>query len=96
MVKKAQGGKTLDPDYMIKLLNFVTTTARKRREEDRKSALEQRREFYKSEQWDEYKSIVSDQFMKEDQMCQVIMREALEFLTDTDEQEFQTTMGMLA
>ena len=85
MVKKAADGMSLDPDYMIKLLNFVTTTSRKRREGDRATALEQRRECYKASNWDEYKSIVSDQFMKEDQMCQVIMMEALEFLTETNE-----------
>ena len=40
VVKKAANGRTLDPNYMIKLLNFVTTTARKRREGDRHAALE--------------------------------------------------------
>lgn len=95
-VKKHPNGAMLDPQYMLKLLNFVTTTARKRRQGDRDAAIAQRREAYKAENWDEYRDIIKDQFMKEDQMCQVVMREVLDHLTDTSEQEFQQTMGMMA
>merc|ERR1712217_370573 len=34
--------------------------------------------------------------MKEDQMCQLIMKEVLECLPDTSEMEFSNTMGMMA
>ena len=83
----------LDPQYMVKLLNFVTCLSRKRRETERSAALETRREAMKVKNWDEYRGIVKEQFMAEDQMCQAVLREALEVLTETTEQEFQMTMA---
>ena len=84
---KAPGqSNTLDPGYLIKLLNFVTTTARKRREGERNAAIEQRRECYKNKDWDTYREIIQSQFMAEDQMCQMVMRETLELLPETNEQ----------
>ena len=90
-VKKQNG--MLDPQYMVKLLNFVTCLSRKRRETERSAALETRREAMKVKNWDEYRGIVKEQFMAEDQMCQAVLREALEVLTETTEQEFQMTMA---
>lgn len=55
-----------------------------------------RREAFKKDDWDQYRDIVREQFQKEDQMCQIVMREVLEILTETNEQEFQTTMAMMA
>jgi hypothetical protein len=46
--------------------------------------------------WDDYKENVRDQFMEDDKMCQIVMREVLEILTDTDEMMFQNTMNTLA
>ncbi len=46
----------------MKLLNFVTTTARTRKSAERKAAVEQRRECYKAANWEEYKEIVSNMF----------------------------------
>ena len=45
---------------MVKLLNFVTTSSRKRREGERNAAIAQRRECYKQENWDEYRNIVKE------------------------------------
>ena len=85
VVKKGPNGATLDPQYMCKLLNFVTTSGRKRREADRKEALDARRTAFKADNWDDYRDIVRDQFQKEDQMCQIVMREVLELLPETSE-----------
>ena len=90
-VKKQNG--MLDPQYMVKLLNFVTCLSRKRRETERNAALDTRREAFKEKKWDAYRDIVKEQFMAEDQMCQAVLREALEVLTETTEQEFQMTMA---
>lgn len=46
VVKKTASGNMLDPKYMVELLNFVTTTGRKRREGERHQALEARRAAY--------------------------------------------------
>ena len=66
----------------------MTLTGRKRRATERTEAIGQRREAFKNDDWDTYRNIVKDQFMAEDQMCQVVMREVLEVLTETTEQEF--------
>lgn len=95
-VKKAPNGSMLDPQYLCKLLNFTTVTARKRNEEERKQLIEQRRACYKNEQWNDYRDIVQQIFQKDDQMCQVVIKEIFEILTETNEQEFQATMGMMA
>lgn len=90
-VQRAQTGQ-LDPKYTCQMLNFVTITARKRRHDERTTAINQRRECYKSENWTQYRQIVKEQFMAEDQMCQVVLRETMEVLTDVSEAEFQRTM----
>lgn len=81
---------------MAKLLNFVTQTARKRREGEKSKALAERRECYKEKQWDQYRDIIQEQFMKEDQACQEVMKEVLGCLPDTSEQEFQQTMQVMS
>ena len=78
------------------MLNFVTITARKRRHDERSAAINQRRECYKNENWTQYRQIVKEQFMAEDQMCQVVLRETMEVLTDVSEAEFQRTMQQMA
>ena len=80
VVKKAPNGNMLDPEYMVKLLNCITTSAKKRREGERNTALAARRELYKSESWDAYRENVQEQFMKENTMSETVMREALEHL----------------
>ena len=95
-VRKHPNGNMLAPDYMVKLLNFVTQTARKRRAGEKATAMTQRREAYKSENWAEYREIVREQFMKEDQMCQLIMKEVLDCLPETNEMEFNQTMAQMA
>jgi hypothetical protein len=95
-VRKGPSGKILAPDYMLKLLNFVTQHARKRREGERKEALEQRRAAFRESNWETYREIIKDQFMKEDQMCQLVMKETLDVLTATDMEEFQMTMAHMA
>lgn len=59
-VKKAPNGMNIAPDYIVKLLNFVTTTARKRRDGERKEAITQRREAYKAANWEGYRDIVKE------------------------------------
>ena len=88
-VKRHEQSGQLDPIYTCKMLNFVTLTARKRRNEERTEAINERRECYEKENWDRYRQIVKEQFMAEDQMCQVVLREAMEVLTDISEAEFQ-------
>ena len=95
-VKKAPNGSMLDPQYLCKLLNFTTITARKRNETERKQLIEQRRSCYKAEQWNDYRDLVQQIFQKDDQMCQTVIKEIFEILTETNEQEFQATMGMMA
>lgn len=95
VVKKAPNGNMLDPEYMVKLLNCITTSAKKRREGERNTALAARRELYKSESWDAYRENVQEQFMKENTMSETVMREALEHL-QIQEQTFQMTMQMMA
>ena len=96
-VRKAPGNSnTLDPGYLLKLLNFVTTIARKRREDERQTAIIERRECFKNGQWDKYQDIVQFQFLEEDMMCQKVMRETLELLPETNEHQFQVTMAVMA
>jgi len=86
----------LDPQYLCKLLNFTTVTARKRSEGERNKLLEQRRECFKNEQWNDYRDLVEQIFKQDDQMCKVVIEEIFEILTETNEQEFQATMAMMA
>ena len=88
-VKRHEQSGQLDPIYTCKMLNFVTLTARKRRHDERTEAINERRECYEKENWDRYRQIVKEQFMAEDQMCQVVLREAMEVLSDISEAEFQ-------
>ena len=78
----------LDPQYLCKLLNFTTVTARKRSEGERNKLLEQRRECFKNEQWNDYRDLVEQIFKQDDQMCKVVIEEIFEILTETNEQEF--------
>ena len=93
VVKK--NGEMLEPEYMVKLLNFMTTSAKKRRTAEREAALNQRREHYKTENWDAYRELVQEQFMKENQMSEIVMREVIEHL-QISEQSFQMTMQRMA
>jgi len=67
-VKKTPDGM-LDPQYLLRLLNFVAKTSRKRRDDERNEALERRLEFYKEGKNDEYRALVKEQFEKDDEMC---------------------------
>ena len=87
--KRHEQSGQLDPIYTCKMLNFVTLTARKRRNDERTEAINERRECYGKEDWNRYRQIVKEQFMAEDQMCQVVLREAMEVLTGISEAEFQ-------
>lgn len=80
-------GEMLDPKYLLKLLNFVTVSGRKRRETERSAALEERLRLYKAKKDDEYKQLVKSEFEKDDQMCQVVMEDLTKAL-DLDQQEF--------
>ena len=91
-VKRHEQSGQLDPVYTCKMLNFVTITARKRRHDERAEAINQRRECYRTSDWTQYRQIVKEQFMAEDQMCQVVLREAMEVLPGMSENEFQRTM----
>lgn len=86
----------LDPEYFVKLLNFISTTGKKRRADERNVALEERREAYKNKNWDRYREIIGEQFEKEDRMAQSVLRDVLDNLTGTSEQEFQMTMQMMS
>ena len=94
-VMKSPSGQGLEPEYMLKLLQFVTSTGKERRAAERKDALDQRRQNYKNKDWDAYRNLVKEQFMAEDTMCQAIMAETVGVL-DTTEQEFGMTMQMMA
>ena len=59
VVRKGPSGNMLEPKYMVELLNFVTTTGRKRRESERNAAIDARREAYKANNWEEYREIVA-------------------------------------
>ena len=95
-VKRHEQSGQLDPIYTCKMLNFVTLTARKRRHDERTEAISERRECYSKEDWTRYRQIVKEQFMAEDQMCQVVLREAMECLSGITEAEFQKTMQAMA
>ena len=95
-VKKAPNGAMLHPEYMLKLLNFVALNAKKRNETSRNEALKRRRECYTAENWDEYREIIKDQFNQEEQMMEKVLKDCLDILVETSEQEFQMTMQMMA
>ena len=42
-----------------------------------------RREVFKTKDWVTYRTIVKDQFMEEDKMCQVVLKEMLDALPET-------------
>ena len=95
-VQKAPNGVMLHPHYMLKLLNFITQEARKRRTHEREAALKQRRQFFTDSKWDEYRDIIKEQFIADDTMCNVVMEDVLRLLTETSMQEVQMTMQMMA
>lgn len=66
---------TLESQYVVDLLNFITIQTRKQCLSERNEALEQRRKFFKDERWDDYRNIVKDQFKKEESVCQDAMKE---------------------
>lgn len=41
-----------------------------------------RREVFKQKDWVTYRTIVKDQFMEEDKMCQVVLKEVFEALPE--------------
>ena len=84
---------TLEPQYVLNLLNFLTKQALKR---CRDQALEQRRKCLTEENWDEYRRIVKDQYSKEDKACRDVMSEILAHLPSTTAQEIKEKMASLA
>ena len=91
-----RNGPNLDPQYVCKMLNFVTVTGRKRRHDERMAAIAERREHYKNEDWAGYRRIVQEPVMAEGQLGQGDPRETMEVLTEMSEQEFQRTMQAMA
>lgn len=65
-VKKTPDGQMLDPKYLLRLLNFVTLTGRKRRQADRDEALKRRLELHKEGKDAEYRELVKEQFGQDD------------------------------
>lgn len=45
---------------MVKLLNFVSTSAKKRRQSEIDESKNQRRVHFKYEEWDQYREIVQE------------------------------------
>lgn len=86
-MKVQRNGEMLDHNYLLKLLNFVTVSGRKRRETERSAALEERLRLYKAKKDDEYRTLVKSEFEKDDQMCQVVMDDMTKAL-DLDQKEF--------
>lgn len=68
-MKKGPTGDILEPDYMAKLLNFVTQTSLKRREAERSKILDKRRKAFKAGQFDKYRDYIIEEFYDNDKMC---------------------------
>ena len=94
-VKKNPSGQLLEPKYLLELLNFVAIDARKRRETERNAALERRLEFFKNKQDAEYRQLVAEEFKKDDEMCEVVLKEILA-LIDTDQKTFEVTLQVMS
>ena len=77
---------TLDPEYAISLINFVSRTARKLRGADLENALAKRRELYKANKWDEYGKVVSQETEANADKTEAVCLEVLAHLGLTEEQ----------
>ena len=71
-MKKGPTGDLLEPNYMVKLLNFVTQTSRRRREAERSEIRDKRLKAYKAKQFDKYRDYIIEEFYAHDKMCEVV------------------------
>ena len=76
--KTAQG--MLDSQYFLSLLQFVGQTARDRTKSLRLKCQEDRRKFYKTEEWDQYEAVIKKAPEAEDQAAQAVVKEVIDFL----------------
>ena len=76
--KTAQG--MLDSQYFLSLLQFVGQTARDRTKSLRLKCQEDRRKFYKTEEWDQYEAVIKKALEAEDQAAQAVVKEVIDFL----------------
>ena len=70
----------LDSQYFLSLLQFVGQTARDRTKTLRTKCQEDRRKYYKSEDWEQYESVIKKALEAEDQAAQTVVKEVIDFL----------------
>ena len=76
-VKKSQHG-TLDDQYFLTLLQFVGTSARERTKGLRTKCTDDRRKYYKAEQWEQYEQTIKKALEAEDQAAQAVVMEVID------------------
>lgn len=64
----------LDGQYFLQLLQFVGTTARERTKTLRTKCMDDRRKFYKKEEWSEYEAIIKTALQAEDEAAQAVVK----------------------
>ena len=82
--KMADG--TLDPEYSIDLVNFISRTAKKLRSSEVEKALARRRELLKADKMEEYSKVVIEENEAYTDKTEAICLEVLAYLGLTEEQ----------
>ena len=91
--KNPQG--MIEPQYFLKLLQFVGQTTRERTKSVRHKCQTDRRKQFQVEDWEKYESVIKKALEVEDEAAQIVMNEVVTML-QISEQEFQMTHQMLA
>ena len=70
LVHHEDGTITLEPQYLLKLLNFISKKAYRELRKQRQDIVWKRRGFFNDKKWDEYRLVVIEWFKLYDQKCQ--------------------------
>ena len=70
----------LDSHYFLNLLQFIGKTARERTKASRLKYQEERRKYYKVEQWEQYEAVLKKSLEGEDQAAQAAVTEVIGLL----------------
>lgn len=78
-VKRNENG--IEPQYFIKLLQFIGETNKTKTAGSRAKHTAKRREHYKKEEWDQYEEVVRAAFQEEDMSAQTLLAEVCDALS---------------
>ena len=84
----------IDPDYVIKVVDFVAKLTRKELANDKQASASRRQQHFSNEHWGHYRKEVKDLYQKEQTMKQKIFTLALECLS-VDSNKFESKRGEL-